>query len=398
VKNTLDPATGDLLTGGKAVFPLGLSDGPPLGSATPEGVDAWTEISRAGVRFLRNYTVWSAAAAAEQMFTVTQQLDAASTYGLQVWLALAGVDRDLSHEQLLDRIVDAVKGHPGLGVWKGVDEPAHARVPPAGCVAVYKHLKARDPDHPVVIVEAPRAADGPLTTATVAPYAAACDIHGVDIYPVSRPPGRHAGGPPVNTDISVVGDVTKILARASRHRPIWTTLQIAWSGVLPPHPLVFPTLQQARFMAYDAIVSGARGLFFFGGHIKAAMSLADRQRGWNWTYWNHVQKPLLEELSSAAHEAALIAPLADATVTADARDVALSARQAGGFLYLIAVRKSPTAKSKVRFSGLPRSISEGTVLAHGPSNPQRHVTVAGGAVTDPSPYAPHNARVYRFRL
>ena len=62
--------------------------------------------------------------------------------------------------------------------------------------------------------------------------------------------------------------MTRILARATGRKAIWTTLQIAWSGVLPPrHRLVFPTLPEARFMAYDAIIAGARGLFFFGGHL-----------------------------------------------------------------------------------------------------------------------------------
>jgi hypothetical protein len=394
--NAVDAATGNLLVDGKPVFPLGLSDPPPLGSEAPNGRDAWAEIAGAGVRFVRNYTVWSAAAFDEQLLTVGRELDAAPKHGLQLWLALAGVDRDLTHRALLDRVVDAVKAHPGLGLWKGVDEPAHARVPAAGCVAVYRHLKARDPSHPVVIVEAPRAPDRPLTAAAIAPYAAACDIHGVDIYPI--PPGRHAGGPPVNTDISVVGDMTTILARATKRRAIWTTLQIAWSGVLPPHPALFPTLQQARFMAYDAIVAGARGLFFFGGHLRQVLNARDRARGWNWTYWNAVQRPLLVELSDAAHAAALTAPLAPLAIEADARDIAVSARRSGGFLYLIAVRKSAHAAGRIRFTGLPRTVGEGTVLAHGASNPTRHVSVSNGAFTDPSPYAPHNARVYRFRL
>ena len=107
------------------------------------------------------------------------------------------------------------------------------------------------------------------------------------------------------------------------------TLQIAWSGVLPPHPVVFPTLPQARFMAYDAVVHGARGLFFFGGQFKQVMNAADRKRGWNWTYWREVQRPLVEELSDAAHMAALTAPLAALPIRANAADIALSARAAG---------------------------------------------------------------------
>jgi hypothetical protein len=237
-----------------------------------------------------------------------------------------------------------------------------------------------------------------LTVNAVKPYAADCDIHGIDIYPVSKPPGAHAGGPPVNTDISVVGDMTGIIVQATQRKAIWTTLQIAWSGVFPPHPIVFPTLQQARFMAYDAIIAGARGLFFFGGQFKQVMNEADKQLGWNWTYWREVQRPLIEELTGAEHAPALTAALAQATITADAADIAVSARQADGFFYLIAARKSPTATSKIRFSGLPAELTHGTVLAHPGGNPARPVTAKNGSFTDPSPFAPHNARVYRFPL
>lgn len=399
----VDPATGALRAGGKAVFPLGVSDPPPVGGTAPGGRDAWAEIAAAGINFARRYATWTAAGAAEELIAVGQELAAAQQHGLQLWLALAGLDDDLGHASLLDRVVDAVKGHPGLGVWKGADEPAHGHVPPAGLVAVYERLRARDPDHPVAIIEAPRAPslkphgpDRPLTQAAVRPYAAACDIHGVDIYPVSSPPGRHAGGPPVKTDIGVVGDVTRLVAAASRRKPVWTTLQIAWSGVLPPHPVVFPTFEQARFMAYDAIVAGARGLFFFGGHLQQVMSAADRARGWNWTYWRTVLRPLVEELADPAHTAAFVAPDAAIAVKADAADLRLRVREDASSIYVIAARRSETATGKVRFSGLPAGLKKGTVLGHPGGNPARTVTVRGGAFTDPDAFRPHNARVYRF--
>jgi hypothetical protein len=381
-----------------AEFPIGLSDPPPLETTAPDsGRDAWEEIARAGVNLVRNYTVWSAATADRQMTAVAAELDHAEQHGLQVWLALAGVDANLDRQPLLDKLVNAFKHHPGLGAWKGVDEPAHAGVPAEGMIEVYRHLKSLDPAHPVAIIEAPRRRGGePLTVAAVRPYAAACDIHGVDVYPIPR--GAHAGGPPVNTDLSVVGDMTRIVVKASAGKPIWTTLQIAWSGVLPPHPIVFPTLPQARFMAYDAIVAGARGLFFFGGHLKPVMNARDRALGWNWTYWHTVQRPLLEELTDADHTRALTAPPAHTAIRASAADIGISARITPGFLYVIAIRKSPRAKGRVRFTGLPPTVTETTVLAHPGGNPARHIPVAHGAFTDPSPFAPHNARVYRFRI
>jgi hypothetical protein len=404
--STVDSATGNLLIGGERVFPIGLSDPPPLGSTVTEtGADAWDEIAAAGVTHVRNYTEWDAGSLDEQLQAVSDELDAATSYGLQLWLGLAGVATDLTNVALLQQIVDTFKDHPGLGVWKGADEPAHGQNPAEGCVAVYQELQALDPTHPVVIIEAPRGptpiaggdSDTPLTIEAVQAYAAACDIHGVDIYPVSIPPGLHAGQDGVNTDISVVGDMTTIIAQATQGNGIWTTLQIAWSGVEPPNPIVFPTLQQARFMAYDAIIAGARGLFFFGGHLTSVMNPADQENGWNWSYWQDVQRPLLVELTDADHTAVLTAPTAQLDISADADDIALSARETNGSLYVIAVRTDATATSPVGFAGLPATISDGVVLAH-PFNPERSIQVADGAFADPDPYRPHNARVYRFGL
>jgi hypothetical protein len=401
MKTRIDPATGNLISGGKPIFPLGLSDPPPVGGKTPSGGDAWAEIAGAGINFARHYEPWAARSVAEQMLNVRHKLDVAREHGLQLWLALAGVDNTLANKVLLTEIVNTFKGHAGLGVWKGADEPAHGHLAAKGLVAVLKQVHELDPDHPLAIIEAPRdpsvekgGKDRLLTTAALKPYAAACDIHGVDIYPVSVPPGKHAGR--ANKDLSVVGDVARIVGAAKPGQPVWTTLQIAWSGVLPPRPVVFPTLQQARFMAYDAVIAGARGLFFFGGHLRPVMSVQDRVRGFNWTYWRNVQKPLTQELAGPQHMAALLAPDASFNVTASATDIALSARQTSDSVYVIVVRRSPTASGRVTFRGLPAAITKGTVLPHGPSNPPRTVSVKDGAFTDASPYGPHNGRVYRF--
>ena len=95
--------------------------------------------------------------AAEQLLALGQQLEAAEQHGLQMWVALAGLDNNLARKTLLNKIVNTLKAHPGLGVWKGADEPAHGHVPPAGLVAVRNHLKTLDPDHPIAIIQAPRA-------------------------------------------------------------------------------------------------------------------------------------------------------------------------------------------------------------------------------------------------
>src|SRR5262249_61572782 len=157
-----------------------------------------------------------------------------------------------------------------------------------------------------------------------------------------------------------------------------------------------PTLREERFMAYQAIIAGARGLVFFGGDIVRVMRPVDENAGWNWTFWHTVLKPLVLELSSTAVGPALLAPNAAFTVRASKPDVALVARESGGFVYLIAVRRSPTTNGPVRFSGLPAAITSGQALFEYDDQQFRTVDVDGGAFTDP--FGPFDARGYRFRV
>ena len=71
-----------------------------------------------------------------------------------------------------------------------------------------------------------------------------------------------------------MGDWTKVLSQvANGQKEYWLIEQIAFSGTTPPaHTLVFPTFTQSRYMAYQAIVNGARGLMFFGGNIAATLN------------------------------------------------------------------------------------------------------------------------------
>ena len=414
----VDRVTGALVVEGRKVFPLVLSNGPPAGAKAPSGRDALAEVAAGGAGFIRvGRPDWSLESIAQQIAEERKVLDAAAAHGLHCWLQLGNVPdlpaRTLAaNEQLLTSIVGELKDHPALGAWKGIDEPANpnrpSRVPAAGLVRAYRKLRATDPNHPVVITQAPAG-----TAAKLEPYRPAFDITGADIYPVSYPPGKHAGGR--RRDIGVVGDVTRKMVRAAGTKPVWMTLQVAWSGVIPSeqHPANiprFPTLNQERFMAYQAIVNGARGLAFFGGHLTQIARPADAQAGWNWTFWEHVLRPLLGELTSDSVGPALVAPNARSKVKASAKDVQLVVREAGGFLYVIAVRAG-SATSRVAFSGLPhkrngRPITGGEVLFEYVQDPLpppiepghqtfRTVSVANGRFRDWM--AQHDVRIYRFR-
>ena len=391
----IDRATGSLIVGGEKVFPIVLSNGPPPQSTAPDGRNGLAAVAAAGVSFLRTGTgTWSAEFVNGQIQNERELLDAAAAHGLHCWTWLGRLPNlpaqaGSQTEQLLTKVVNALKGHPALGAWKGIDEPALGNVPAAGLVRAYKRIRALDPNHPLVVIQAPRG-----TIASLQKYAPALDVTGADVYPVAYPPGKHAGG--ANTDVSVVGDVTRKLVAAANGKPVWMTLQIAWSGVLPPgHVPRFPTLLEERFMAYQAVVAGARGLAFFGGHLTQVQRPADAQRGWNWSFWQTVLAPLVAELSSTAVGPALVAPAAPQRIRADAGDVALAAREAGGFLYVIAVRRG-AATSLVTLSGLPAAARAGEVLFEYADGAFRTVAAKSGAFQDW--FGPHDAHVYRFRL
>jgi hypothetical protein len=124
------------------------------------------------------------------------------------------------------------------------------------------------------------------------------------------------------------------------------------------------------------------------------MRPADARVGWNWTFWQEVLGPLLTELSSTAVGPALATPRAKTQVAASAADIAVSTRAAGGFLYVIAVRRGG-ATSQVTFSGLPATVGGGQALFEYVDQEFRTVAVRGGAFRDW--LGPHDARVYRFR-
>ncbi len=413
---TIDAATGCLLAGGARLFPIVLSNPPPPGGTAPSGRNGLAEVAAAGVSVIRTgNATWSAAQIDQQIAAERAVLDQAQAHGLLAWLWTGSLTNlparaGPANDQLLTEITGALAGHPALGAYKGVDEPANSGVPAAALTRGHARLKALDAAHPLVIIQAPTG-----TVADLTPYVPAFDITGADIYPVSYPPGIHGDG--ANHDLSVVGDTTKKMVAAAGGKPVWMTLQIAWSGSAPSQsdPAIvprFPTLHDERFMAYQAIVNGARGLNFFGGHLTQVTKPADAAAGWNWTFWQLVLQPLVTELTSTAVGPALTAPNATAVVKSSASDVELVARQTADFLYVIAVRRSATTTSVVTFSGLPlrhdgQPIGGGQALFEYVQDPPpppiqageqtfRDVDVASGGFSDW--FGPHDARVYRFPL
>jgi hypothetical protein len=373
---------------GRKIFPIGFTMPPPPEGTTPEGKNAIEELAAAGATFMRTGAQggeWDEATIAREL----KWLDAAARYGMHCMPFLreaAYVDSD-ARAAKLRQLVKRFKDHPGFGAWKGDDEPEWGKRPVDQLIRAREIIKAEDPDHPLVIIHAPRG-----TVESLRRYNVTGEILGLDIYPIGYPPGMNSLLP--NKHISMVGDYTRMMEEVSeRKQPVWMVLQIAWSGVTKPgKTLRFPTFPEERFMTYQAIINGARGLVYFGGHLESALSEPDKKLGWNWTFWKRVLRPVVEEIG--AHSPlypAMVAPDSKLPIACRTKAIECLVREVGREVFVLACkREGETVQAE--FSGLPANLATtGEVMFESP----RKVEVKNGKFTDW--FGPFEVHVYRFR-
>lgn len=377
-----------LVLNGRRVFPIGFSPGPPTNSKTPTGKDALQELHDAGGLLFRiaQSANWNSQLVADQQAA----LDWAAQHGMYGWVNLREVSHfangDGAKEASLRTLVNTFKNHPALGLWKNLDEAWWGGTSAADLQRGYDVIKQEDPNHPVVQTHAPRG-----TVAELQPYNVAADVLALDIYPIGYPPG--ANSLLANKELSMIGDWTQFLSQvANGQKQIWMIEQIAWSGVTPPaKTLRFPSFPEERFMAYQAIINGARGLTYFGGNNAATLNPQDAALGWNWTFWENVLKRVVQEVGDNSPLAdALVAPNSTLPVSVTvATNVEFCAREVPPYLYILACkREGPTIQ--VSFTGLPSWASTGELLYESP----RIVTAQSGQFTDW--FAPFEVHAYRF--
>ncbi len=374
---------------GKKVFPIGFTTSPDPDSKTPAGKSAIQELADAGATFLRAGPLGSSWTE-EKFAAETKMQDAAAKYGMHCWLNLreASAFKKPEDEALFRRIVTTFRNHPGMGCYKGVDEPEWGKAKVEPMADMYKLLKKMDPNHPLVIIQAPRG-----TMENLKKYNPYADILGFDIFPVGFPPGRHSQFVETNSEISMVGDYTRRAVELSEGKKgVWMTLQIAWSGIEPRSKTIrFPTFPEERYMTYAAIINGARGLIYFGGAIHEVLTEEDRKLGWNWRFWNRVLRPVVEEIGTKSPlYPALVAPNSKMPVQAKGDGIEFCVREVGNEIFLLACKRSHTTE-QVEFSGLPSSVANADVLFEEP----RIIKMKDGKLTDW--FAPFDVHVYRFK-
>ncbi len=134
----------------------------------------------------------------------------------------------------------------------------------------YQIIKEIDPKHPVWANHAPRNSMESLRR-----FSTCADIIGCDIYPVPMHPKlRHSDL--MDQTMSSVGAYTRRMQEIDPKKPVWMVIQGFDWGMLQGDVYERsgneqkgfrpPTLNEIRFMGFDCIVNGARGILFWGTH------------------------------------------------------------------------------------------------------------------------------------
>ncbi|MEO6437076.1 MAG: hypothetical protein ABIP55_15135 [Tepidisphaeraceae bacterium] len=402
-------ADGVLEIDGRKTFLIGFIMPPLADGLTPNGKNGIAELADAGATFLRTGIMgpnsrWDDEAIARE--TAWQAAAARNGMHCLVGLRYAGSVQDdkPENEAALRKVIARFKDHPGMGAYYGIDEPQWGKHPVEPMERAYRIIKELDPDHPVWICQAPRG-----SVEAMKAYDGCGDATGGDIYPISYPPGIHSDGKVAhlggNRDISLAGDFTRMMMAVATpaepeistlkspipNKPVWMCLQISWSGVAKPgKTLRFPTFPEQRFMTYQSIINGARGLIYFGGSNPATLDERDRALGWNWRHWQRVLRPVIEEIgTNSPLYPALVAPGSTLAVQVEGSGIEFCVREAGDDVFLLACRRDRNT-SEVTFRGLPVADGTGEVMFESP----RRIAVKSGAFTDW--FAPFEVHVYRF--
>ena len=193
-------------------------------------------------------------------------LDAIDAAGMYAMLSMNNgkLFKELPEPEKLEDVIryaESIKktlAHPALVCYFSVDEPSWRGVQLGPYQSGYRLFRDFvDPWRPVFLNEAPRG-----TSEALRPSGDACDIYGVDIYPVPYPNNHSELDDKTPTSVGKYTDMCRVTVRD--RKPVWMTLQgFAW-GQLYQREEIYPTFEESRFMAYDAVAHGATGLMYWG--------------------------------------------------------------------------------------------------------------------------------------
>lgn len=354
----------------------------------PKATEPWKEMEEAGFNLIHTGAN-------------REELDQARAHKMYAWVTLGSIDpaKRAEGEARFRKTVEEFKSHPALLYWETEDEPSYvwkkpleARVGPQRIIDTCKFVKGIDPVHPFYLNHSPT-----NLVSTLRKYNTGSDIVATDIYPVVPHGTRESyalwedgrQGDFLNPYISQVGQYADKLRQVGG--PSRTALMVlqgfAWEQLREKDRnakmILYPTLAETRFMAYQSIVHGSNGIVYWGLPYTPPEA----------PLWGHVKRVASELYQLRAELAARPAPLRltrsyhDTGHSLD-RGIEWIAKPSGHCVVLIAVN-ADSNPVEVTFGGLEGWRRAARVAESG------EVAIEGARMRDS--FAPFGVHVYRLQ-
>ena len=210
------------------------------------------------------------------------ELDKAYDNNLNTWIYTTIFEKYDSATSVskLKKLINKYKNHPALLYWEIEDEPAFtwnsaaARISPNEMQKAFDIIKENDNKHGIITNH------GPVNLiSTLKKYKTSTDVVAVDVYPII-PKGIKPSyalfddglqGDLLNSYPSQVGEyVDKMKTVVDNSKPVFAVLQgFSWEMLKPVGErdtsiILYPSYEESRFMAYNAVVHGANGILIWG--------------------------------------------------------------------------------------------------------------------------------------
>ena len=311
-------------------------------------------------------------------------LDRAAAVGMMGWVPLSV---QLGATEQLRKQVESVKDHPALAVWEGPDEIVWNFTAYSGLyrkLGIYKSPDEWKRQTPLAVkysedqarkimpkiregIQLVRSLDGQnlqfwineafeSDVKFVRQYIDYIDITGCDLYPVKKRDRR----------IARVADATERWKQVGRGKPVWMVLQaFAWSELgdyYGEKTVAYPTFAESRFMAYDVIAHGAKGVLYWGSHYLKSSAFRES------LYALTSELAALQPFLVTPEEKGVRVTVIEADDMKRQRGVRVTARRSGSQWLVILVNEDDRRHMGVEVAGLEQLNGQPLELLYGIEN------------------------------
>jgi hypothetical protein len=354
------PGDGFLERDGAAQFPIGFYE-------LPEDDAGLIAMAEAGVNLVKCGNA--------------SDLDRAQAQGMLGWMPLHLQD---GPTDALKEHVNAVKDHPALAIWEGPDEVVWMFTSYSGLhrdMGIYDSPDEWKLQTPKAIAYSEEQAAGIIPNMRAAvewirsvdPHSRQvwfnealetdvrfarevlrfADITGCDIYPVKRD----------DRNVAMMAGATQRWKMIGQGKQVWMVMQaFSWNelgGRYEDRGVAYPSFDESRFMAYDVIAHGAKGILYWGSQF---LTSDEFRRS---LYAVTAELAALQPFLVAPEEVSASVRLVELPAENVGSGVAMSVRRAGDDWLIVLVNEDDGRHMGVEVSGLDAIEGKEVVLLYG---------------------------------